>query len=118
MEAGSKGMEPDSLEAKKLRNAAWAAHARGEDQEAERLFRRSLELDSRSVETMYGLAIVMKAIGQAREATRLFEEIVCKVENEEWENRDRARMLRRLALGHLNFLHDQDWNLEREVWQK
>lgn len=105
-------------EMKTLFMAAWAAHARGNDIEAEKLFCQSLELDPDSIDALYGLAIVMKAMGQNRDAIHLFEEIIRRVESREWEDRDRARMLRRLALGQVSYLRDQDWNLEREVWRQ
>ncbi|RCK76220.1 MAG: hypothetical protein ANABAC_0371 [Anaerolineae bacterium] len=100
-----------------LKNA-WAAHARGDDLEAEKLFRQALAIEPDSIETMYGLAIVLKAIGRIQEAIAQFEKIVYTVENREWKDRNRARMVRRLALGQINYLRDKDWNLEREVWQR
>ncbi|PWH16055.1 MAG: hypothetical protein DDG59_10390 [Anaerolineae bacterium] len=97
---------------------AWAAHARGDDEEAEQLFRQVLVIEPDSIETQYGLAIVLKAKGNPQEAARLFEKIVHQIEHQAMTDRNRFRMLRRLALGQLNYIRDQDWNLEREVWQR
>ncbi|MCS6906706.1 MAG: tetratricopeptide repeat protein [Anaerolineales bacterium] len=105
-------------DARVLFNSAWAAHARGEDSEAEKLFRQSLELEPNAAETLYGLAMVLKATGRVSEAIQLFEEVVYKVDNQGWTNRNRAKMLRRLALGQINYLRDRDWNLEKEIWQR
>jgi hypothetical protein len=64
------------------------------------------------------LGIVLKAIGRTQEAIAQFEKIVYNIENREWNDLNRARMLRRLALGQINYLKNQDWNLEKEVWQR
>lgn len=112
-------MEIDSEKAlQTLCNSAWAAHAKGNETEAEKLFRQCLEVEPESIEAIYGLALVMKAKGQNDEAMRHFEEVIRRIESREWENHARARMLRRLALGQVNYLREQDWNLEREVWQR
>ncbi len=112
-------METDSEKAlQTLCNSAWAAHANGDETEAEKLFRQCLAVEPDSIEIIYGLALVMKAKGQNGEAIRLFEEVIRKIESRKWENHARARMLRRLALGQVNYLREQDWNLEREVWQR
>lgn len=107
-----------SGDAQNLIKNAWEAHARGDDETAEQFFRQALADNPDSIETMYGLAIVLKASGRHREAIHVFEDIIRKIESQEWEDRDRIRMLRRFALGQVNFLRNQDWNLEREVWQR
>lgn len=107
-----------SLEATNLFKSAWEAHARSDDGEAEKLFRRALAIEPDSIETIYGLAIVLKAIGRTQEAIVQFEKIVHNIENQQWGDLNRARMLRRLALGHINYLKNQDWNLEKEVWRR
>ncbi len=110
-------MEDQKKDAQSLFKAAWAAHAQGDDHQAEDLFRRSLEIDPESVEALYGLAIVLKAVGRHSEAIQLFEETIRKIETQKWEDLNRTRMLRRLAVGQINYLRQQDWNLEKEVWQ-
>lgn len=107
-----------NLEATNLFKSAWQAHARGDYGQAEKLFRQALAIETNSIETMYGLGIVLKAIGRAQEAIAQFEKIVHNIENQQWSDLNRARMLRRLALGHINYLKNQDWNLEKEVWQR
>jgi len=104
--------------AKILFKSAWEAHARGDDGEAEKLFRQALTIAPDSIEIIYGLGIVLKAIGRTQEAIAQFEKIVYNIENREWNDLNRARMLRRLALGQINYLKNQDWNLEKEVWQR
>lgn len=106
-----------SSEARILFKSAWDAHARGDDGEAEKLFRQALAIEPDSIETMYGLGIVLKAIGRTQEALAQFERIVHHIENQEWNDLKRARMLQRLARGQINYLKNQDWNLEKEVWQ-
>lgn len=104
-----------SSEARTLFKSAWEAHAHGDDGEAEILFLQALALEPDSIDTMYGLGIVLKAMGRTQEAIARFEKIVNNIENQEWSDLNRARMLRRLALGQINYLKNQDWNLEKEV---
>ncbi len=49
------------------------------------------------------------------EAIHLFGRVVQMIDSMEWEDRNRARLLRRLALGQINYLRHQPWNLEKEV---
>lgn len=58
-------MEIDSEKAlQTLCNSAWAAHAKGNETEAEKLFRQCLEVEPESIEAIYGLALVMKPKGK------------------------------------------------------
>ena len=112
-------MEKDATsKARILFKSAWEAHARGDDEKAEKLFQQALAIEPDSIEIIYGLGIVLKAIGRTQEAIVQFEKIVHHIENREWNDLNRARMLRRLALGQINYLKNQDWNLEKEVWQR
>lgn len=106
------------VDAKVLFKDTWATHAHGNDDEAEKLFREVLEVDPVSIEALYGLGIVLKAMGQHRRAIELFEEVVRSNDQRKWEDPVRIRMLRRLSLGQVNYLQNQDWNLEREVWHR
>jgi tetratricopeptide (TPR) repeat protein len=69
-----------------------------------------------NLDILYALALSSKQSGQAEQAQLYFQKFLARAGN--IENQDRATMLRRLALGHINHMKDGDWELEREVWHR
>ncbi len=97
---------------------AWLAHSKKNDDEAEQVFRKAITLDPKSVEATFGLAIVLKSQSRFNEALQMFERTLQLINEEAIGNKDRAAMLKRMALGHINLIKTGDWNLEKEIWQR
>lgn len=97
-------------------NAGWKLHTEGNDLDAEQQFNKALALDQESVEAHYGLGIVMKSQGNIEAMVTNFE-IVIQLVAEIVEDRAKAEMLRRLAMGHINQVRNGDWGLEGEIWK-
>jgi tetratricopeptide (TPR) repeat protein len=83
---------------------------------AEQSFRQAITINPRLVDAHYGLGLALKAQGRKKDATQAFQTVI-ELTNQEIEDRGRAEMLRRLALGHINQLNIGDWSLEKEIWQ-
>jgi cytochrome c-type biogenesis protein CcmH/NrfG len=97
---------------------AWKAHSKKEEDNAEELFRKAYTLDPKSVEAVYGLAMVLKAQERLKEASNLFQQVIQILDEKPARDPNRASMLKRLAMAHLNRIQTGDWNLEKEIWQR
>ncbi len=97
-------------------NAGWKFHTEGNDQDAEKQFNKALAINQKSVEAHYGLGIVMKSQGNTNAMITNFEKVIQLVA-EIVEDRSKAEMLRRLAMGHINQARNGDWGLEGEIWK-
>ncbi len=91
--------------------------SKGNDDAAEENFRRAISSNPNSVDAYYGLALVLKTQDRRQEAIQMFQKVVDLLNANVVEDRSRAQMLRRLALGHINWLKSGDWNLEKEIWR-
>ncbi len=80
-------------------------------------FRKALELDPASVDSVYALGMSLKADGKKEEATTAFLKAIALLDEGAVKDKSRARILRRLALGHVNEIATGNWNLEAEIWQ-
>lgn len=96
----------------------WVLHASGQDEAAEKDFRKALELQPDSVEPYYALGLSLKAQDRREETIQAFQTVVSLLDKSNELNNNRKTMLHRLALGHINMLKQGDWNLEKEIWQK
>jgi Tfp pilus assembly protein PilF len=97
-------------------NAGWKFHTEGNDQVAEQQFDKALAIDPESIEAYYGLGIVMKNQGNVSAMVTNFEKVIQLVDHIE-DDRAKAEMLRRLAMGHINQARNGDWGLEGEIWK-
>ncbi len=96
----------------------YAFYARSLFPEAEDDFRKAIELDSEAVDAVYALGMALKAHGRHEESIQAFKQVLSLLNAGAVADRVRADMLRRLAIGHINFITKGDWHLEREIWQK
>lgn len=97
----------------------WVLHGSSKDEDAaEENFRLAIAVDPNSADAHFGLGLVLKTQDRRQEAIQSFEKVVDILENTTQEDAIRAKMLRRLALGHINQLRTGDWDLEKEVWGK
>ena len=85
--------------------------------EAAQDFRKAFDLDSTSVDAVYGLGMSLKAAGKTDDAVTAFKSAIALIDKGVVADKSRARILRRLALGHVNQITSGDWNLEAEIWQ-
>ena len=81
---------------------------------AESDFYKALDLDPDNPDTLYALALALKADGKSQPAIENFEKTIKVIDS--FEDRVRAQMLKRLAIGHINQIKTGDWNLEKEMW--
>jgi tetratricopeptide (TPR) repeat protein len=96
----------------------YAFYARSLFPEAEDDFRKAIELDPEAVDAVYALGMALKAHGRHEESIQVFKQVLSLLNAGAVADRVRADMLRRLAVGHINFITSGDWNLEKEIWQK
>lgn len=107
--------EPSDLEGYMRRG--WAFHSRGQHDRAEADFHQAKKLAPNSIDVNYVLGLIYKAQGKKDEAIKSFQSVIRLIESDELEDKTRAEMLRRLALGHVNEISKGDWNLEKEIWR-
>jgi Flp pilus assembly protein TadD len=95
---------------------AWALYAEREFAEAETSFSQCASLAPDDPEGSYGLGMALRAQSKREAAVAAFEEAARLAER--LSDRTRAQMLHRLAIAHLHYLREGDWNLEKEVWRR
>lgn len=110
------GIKANNIE--ELLKSGWTLLGKGELDSAEEVFRKACMVDPKSIEAFYALGLVLKSEERKKDAITAFEHVIKLIEDKVEKDPTRARMLRRLALGHVNQLRDGDWNLEKEIWQK
>lgn len=81
-------------------------------------FKRAIDLEEKNVDAIYALGMSLKASGKKEEAIALFKKAIALLDQGVVIDKSRSRMLRRLALGHVNDINTGDWNLEGEIWQR
>ncbi len=101
-----------------LINQGWIEHSSNSNENAEMSFRKAITLDPKSIEAFYGLALVLKAQKRKKEAIQVFEQALSFLEEKILNDPSRRSMLKRIISGHINFMKDGDWNLEKEIWQR
>ncbi len=95
----------------------YAYYGTGRYAEAAEDFKRALDLDSTAVDAVYALGMCLKAAGKKEEAAAAFKKAIALIDQGVVADKSRARILRRLAKGHINEITNGDWNLEAEIWQ-
>lgn len=92
-------------------------YARQHYTEAEQDLRQAIVLDPQDLEGHYRLGMVLKAVNKKDEAIKEFKLVVEFLDHQSSNlSPSKYRMIRRLALGHVNELEAGDWNLEKEIW--
>ena len=93
----------------------WAYYAKGKYEYAVETFKGANARFSDDVEVLYALALTLKVMGNKDKALSFFRKVTLL--SEKIEDKDKAGMLRRLAIGHANVIVDGDWNLAEETWE-
>lgn len=92
----------------------WAFYGSGRLDRAENAFQEARRLLPDDSEPAFGLGLTYKKEGKSAEAVEAFRAAAERTSS--LTDRARAAILRRLALGHINYLERGEWDLEREVW--
>ncbi|MCJ7511452.1 MAG: hypothetical protein MUO23_00615 [Anaerolineales bacterium] len=95
---------------------AWAAYGAEDLAQAQRIVGELLPQAPGDVEAAYLAGLVWRAQGKAQEARLAFQTVVDN--HHQIEDHTRGRMLRRLAVGHLNQITRGVWDLEPETWER
>ena len=95
-----------------------AFYARKQYDRSEDDLKAAISLDPELVDAYYNLGLMLKAVFRKEESIQAFEKYIDLISNGLVKNHDRAEMLRRLAMGHINEQRTGDWNLEKEIWHR
>ncbi len=95
----------------------YAFYARSKFPEAEADFKKAISLDPKSVDAVYALGMTLKAEKKSDDSVKTFNEVISLLTSGVIQDKTRADMLKRLAMGHINEMTEGDWNLEKEIWQ-
>ncbi|MGH2581416.1 MAG: tetratricopeptide repeat protein [Anaerolineales bacterium] len=102
----------DSSGAQELLHSGWAHRVKHELDEAESDFRKGLQQLPNDAYGNYGLAQVLMEQGNKSEATEFFQRVAKLVEDGAFkDDRVRANMLHRQALGHIERIKTGEWDL-------
>ena len=94
--------------------AGWAYYGAGQYHEAIEHFETAQRLAPDDLEPAFGLGMGFKKTGNKDAAVSAFRKVAERVGRV--SDTARGTMLRRLALGHANYLERGQWDLEREGW--
>ena len=94
---------------------AWLYYAKHDYEKSIDDFYKALDSDPENVDIVFGLGIALKAADKKDKAVETFEKVLILLNG--LEDQVRARMLKRLTIGHINQIKSGDWNLEKELWQ-
>jgi len=92
----------------------WALYAAGDARGASEVARSAAETAPGDPEAAYLLGMALKAAGDSRKAAVAFRTSASLAA--EAGTSSRHAMLRRLAVGHANWLETGNWDLEPETW--
>jgi TolA-binding protein len=102
----------DSSAAQELLHSGWAHRVKHELAEAESDFRKGLQKLPDDVYGNYGLAQVLMEQGNKTEATGFFQRVAKLIDDGAFkDDRVRANMLHRQALGHVERMKTGEWEL-------
>jgi len=96
---------------------AWRHYGESRYDEACATLEAALQRDPRDFEVQYALALALKKRGDAPRAAATFRGAIDSLDGQDLDT-TRRRMLRRLAVGHLNMLDHGRWDLEPETWER
>jgi tetratricopeptide (TPR) repeat protein len=89
----------------------WAHYTKKEFYRAEEEFRKALEVDPGSTDVRYAMGMAMQASGRMDEAVKTFEQVIHELQASGDTDPVRAKMVMRLAKGHINRIRTGEWNL-------
>ena len=92
----------------------WAYYGSGSLDRAQDAFQEARRLLPDDPEPYFALGLTHKKGGRTAEAVTAFR--AASERTSHVKDKARAAILRRLSLGHINYLERGEWDLEREVW--
>jgi tetratricopeptide (TPR) repeat protein len=92
----------------------WAYYGSRVLARAESAFQEARRLLPDDPEPPFALGLTHKKEGRSAEAVTAFRAAAERTSH--LKDKGRAAILRRLSLGHINYLERGEWDLEREVW--
>lgn len=93
----------------------WAAYGEGLYGEAMQVLQTARDRFQDDLEILYPLGLTMKKVGKKDAALKIFRHIIDLTDR--LEDRTKAAMLRRLAIGHINVIETGAWNLKQQTWE-
>lgn len=96
-------------------NRGYAYYARGNFEKAEADFQKALQMGANPAEIYYAMGLAVKNDGRMGEAVEQFEKALEHLQEGAVEDDTRARMLIRLARGHINHIEKGDWDIYSEA---
>lgn len=89
----------------------WRHYSKKEFYRAEADFRKALDMNADTIDTLYALGMTLQASGRPPEAVQTFEKVIELLKDAPPTDNARALMLTRLSHGHINRMKTGDWNL-------
>jgi outer membrane protein assembly factor BamD (BamD/ComL family) len=108
--------KPEAEPASTPLDLAWKAYGAGDLAEASRMTDALLVENPTDLEAAYLAGLSHKAQGQADRARQAFQTVIAQYDSV--DDSTRGRMLRRLAVGHMNQMERGAWDLEPETWER
>jgi tetratricopeptide (TPR) repeat protein len=102
----------DPKTADEFTQRGWDHYTKKEFFRAENDFFKALELSPQNPDILYALGMTLQASGRSQDAIAQFEKLIILLQEPAEEDQVRARMLVRLARGHINRIKTGDWHLE------
>jgi tetratricopeptide (TPR) repeat protein len=109
---------PQPKTAAEFQLRGYAFYAKGDYPAALVDFQQAIALDPADVEAVYALGLTYKVQGRLDEGINAFQRALDMIDSGVIADATRAKMLGRLARGHLNKMTIGDWNLEKEIWKR
>jgi tetratricopeptide (TPR) repeat protein len=94
----------------------WDYYSTQDYSSAEESFRQALQENPDDIDSLFALGMTLRYAGRSDAAVDVFRKVMDR--SGDIQNGSRSRIVRRLALGHINQIEMGDWNLEKEVWSK
>ena len=88
---------PPPRTAEEYEHRAWLNYTRKDQTQAEADFKKALELNANLVDSAYGLAMTLKAAGEAERATGAFQRVIELLDEGHVKDTARAKILRALT---------------------
>jgi tetratricopeptide (TPR) repeat protein len=79
-------------------------------------YRRALQERPDDLDTVYALALNLKAMGNTQEAIQSFQTVNLLADR--LADKLRANIIKRISVGHINSMTQGHWNLEKEIWKR
>jgi tetratricopeptide (TPR) repeat protein len=94
----------------------WFYYFQKDYSKADADYRRALQERPDDLDTVYALALNLKAMGHTQEAVESFQTVNLLADR--LADKLRANIIKRISVGHINSMTQGNWNLEKEIWKR